>query len=171
LRDHDFHLEVAYALTSCQLIEQELKLYTSEAFQLAAKCVGHRMVFKFSGDDYEDASLERLIAAFRKLSKNIQLIADLEKFKKDRNFLSHKSITHCLDRDEELSLTEVGEIQPMLKNIQKDALKLREAINDEANLFRGHLWFEELDANDRGCVETLIILVAYVISLRRSRSD
>jgi hypothetical protein len=62
LRDHDFHLEVAYALTSCQLIEQELKLYTSEAFQLAAKCVGHRMVFKFSRDDYEDASLERLIA-------------------------------------------------------------------------------------------------------------
>jgi hypothetical protein len=51
LRDRDFYLEVAYALTSCQLIEQELKLYISEAFQLAAKCVGHRMVFKFSGDE------------------------------------------------------------------------------------------------------------------------
>jgi hypothetical protein len=31
----DFYLKVAYALSGCQLVEQELKLYITQALELA----------------------------------------------------------------------------------------------------------------------------------------
>ncbi|MDP1654805.1 MAG: hypothetical protein Q8K91_09515 [Hylemonella sp.] len=101
----DFYLKVAFALSGCQLVEQQLKLYISEAFQLAKKCIGKRIPFMMSGDDYEDASLERLIDVFRKLTNNQTLVSDLSRFKKERNFLSHKGIAHCLDPEGELAET------------------------------------------------------------------
>ncbi len=86
MKSQDFYLQIAYALSGCQLVEQALKLYLTDAFALAQKCIGSRMTFKFSGDDYEDTSLEGLIKAFRKLSSNDQLIRDLEAFKKKEIF-------------------------------------------------------------------------------------
>lgn len=138
----DFYLQVARALAGCQLVEQELKLYTAHALELVKKCLGSRMVFKMSGDDYEDASLEKLIGVFRKLSDNTALIADLEKFKKERNFLSHKGIAHCLDPMGELGEMSVQEIMPRLTGVQSEAERLRLAIHEEAFKFLGHLYFE-----------------------------
>ena len=92
----DFYLEVAYALSGCQLLEEELKKYIADAFALVRKFVGDRMTFKFDGDRYVNSSLEKLIDVFNKLSDNQPLIAELNKFKDDRNFLSHRGITHHL---------------------------------------------------------------------------
>ena len=77
---HDFHLRVAYALTGCQLVEQELKLYTSEALQLVRECVVGKLPFSITGDDFEDAPLGRLIGTFKKLCDNQSLVVDLRKF-------------------------------------------------------------------------------------------
>lgn len=139
----DFYLQVAFALSGCQLVEQELKLYVAEALELAKKCIGNRMIFKMSGEDYEDSSLEKLIGAFRKLSDNASLISDLEKFKKERNFLSHKGIAHCLDPMGELGEMSVQELMPRLAAIQSEAERLRIALHEEANKFLGYLYFEE----------------------------
>lgn len=57
---HDFHLKVAQALTGCQLVEQELKLYISEALELVIKALDGRLPFSMSGRDYENSSLEGL---------------------------------------------------------------------------------------------------------------
>ena len=143
MKARDFYLEVAFALSGCQLVEQELKLYLTDALDLAKKCIGDRLPFKFNGEDYNNSSLERLIDAFRKLSNNPDLISALNKFKEERNFLSHKAISHCLDYDHELSIPDVSEIRPRLTHIQKEADRLREAIHEEASNFRGHLWFGE----------------------------
>jgi hypothetical protein len=89
MNDSDFYLQVARALSSCQLVEQELKLYLSESLELVRNCIEGKLPFKMSGEDYEDSPLEGLIKAFRKLSDNPDLIADLNKFKAERNFLSH----------------------------------------------------------------------------------
>lgn len=62
--EDEFYLEVANALSGCQMVEQSLKHYISEAFELAHKCIGDKMAFSLSGDDYKDASLERLIGIF-----------------------------------------------------------------------------------------------------------
>ena len=139
--DDDFYLQVAYALSGCQLVEQELKLYISEALEYVSKCVGKRLPFKMSGEDYEDASLERLIEVFRKLTDNEKLVSELRKFKSDRNFLSHKGISHCLDLMDELGTNTAAEFAPKLKAIQSEANRLRMAIHDEGGSFKGHLHF------------------------------
>ncbi|PPC94861.1 MAG: hypothetical protein CTY33_02950 [Methylotenera sp.] len=139
--DNDFYLNVAYALSACQIIEQELKLYITEALELARKCIGKKLPFKLSGDDYADASLERLIEGFRKLSDNDILVKDLRKFKEERNFLSHKGITHCLDYEGELFQSTAIEFQARLDAIQAEAIRLRNELHEESNKFRGILYF------------------------------
>ncbi|HYD81582.1 MAG TPA: hypothetical protein VEC06_17400 [Paucimonas sp.] len=139
----DFYLQVAYALSGCQLVEQELKLYISEALEYVRKCVGKRLPFKMDGQDYEDASLERLIEAFRKLTNNDALVAELRKFKTERNFLSHKGIAHCLDPMGDLGEISVTEFMPRLQAVQAEAERLRRAIHEEGGSFKGHLYFGE----------------------------
>lgn len=140
---NEFYLQVAFALSGCQLVEQQLKLYISEALELAQKCIGSRMPFKMNGEDYEDASLERLIEVFKKLSNNAALVGELRRFKDERNFLSHKGISHCLDPDGELFETTAADFQARLQSIQSEANRLYMAIHEEANHFRGHLYFGE----------------------------
>ena len=142
--DDEFLLRVAEALYGCQLIEQELKLYITEAFELVRKRVDGQLPFMLSGDDYQDSSLEKLIGMFRKLCDNEPLVKRLNKFKDERNFLSHKAITYCMDREQGLSLSAVVELEPRLGTIASDAQVLRVAIHEEANKFRAHLWFDEV---------------------------
>ena len=137
-----FYLRVAFALTGCQLVEEELKLYITGAFELAKKCIGPRMPFKLSGADYEDASLERLIDIFRKFSDNDELIKDLRKFKDERNYLGHKSIAHCLDPFEDLTELATTDALPRIEAIQIEARRLRLAIHGEGNVNLVHLRFE-----------------------------
>jgi len=146
--DNDFYLKVSYALSGCQLIEQELKLYITEALELARKCIGRKLPFKMIGEDYADSSLERLIEAFRKLSDNDQLVKDLRMFKAERNFLSHRGITHCLDYEGELFQTTALEFQARLDAIQAEAIRLRNELHEEANKFRGLLYFGEFPDED-----------------------
>lgn len=144
--EDDFYLKVAHALSGCQLVEQQLKLYITEALELAKKCIGERMSFKMTGEDYADSSLERLIEIFRKLSDNEPLVVDLRQFKNERNFLSHKGITHCLDYEGELFHSTAREFQDRLAALEVEAQRLYIAIHEEANKFRGHLWFDDLTA-------------------------
>lgn len=147
MNSRDFYLHIADALAGCQLVEQMLKLYISEALELANKCVAGRVPFKMSGEDYKDASLERLIDAFKKLSDNPALVASLRKFKDERNFLSHKGIIHCLDYEGDLDQTVAAEIEIRLSSIAPEAERLRISIHEEANKFRGHLWFGEFPSS------------------------
>jgi len=91
------------------------------------------MTFKMSGEDYANSSLERLIDIFRKLTSNEKLVRELRSFKDERNFLSHKGITYCLDYEGELDIESAKELNCRL-----------EAIHDEANKFRAHLWLDDI---------------------------
>jgi hypothetical protein len=148
MNEDDFYLKVAHALSGCQLVEQELKLYLTEAFELARKCIGKRMPFHLTGDDYADSSLEGLIKMFKKVSDNAALVAELNHFKQRRNFLSHKAIAHCLDYEGELLHSVASEFQEQLTEIQSEAHRLRAAIHEEANKFQVHLWFDDIRSED-----------------------
>jgi hypothetical protein len=142
----EFYLRVAIALSGCQLVEQQLKLYIAEAFKLVHKFVGHRMPFNMSGADYERSPLQGLIKMLRKLCDNKQLIKDLEAFQNDRDFVSHNAIAYCLDPMDELNYNAMAEIETQLARIPNEAERLRAAINDEANKFRGFLYFEDVES-------------------------
>jgi hypothetical protein len=144
MNDDRFYLKVAHALSGCQLVEQDLKLYITEALELVKKCIGDKMPFKMGGEDYADSSLERLIEVFRKLSDNDNLVTELRKFKDERNFLSHKGITHCLDYEGELCEMTAANVENRLESIQREAQRISLALHEEANKFRGYLWFDDL---------------------------
>lgn len=144
----DFYLKIAHALSGCQLVEEQLKLYITEALELAQKCIGNKMPFKMIGEDYADSSLEKLIEIFKKLSDNDTLVSELRQFKKERNFLSHQGIAHCLDPDDELDCSSMVKFKDRLAAIEPKAQRLCIAIHNEANKFRGHLWF--MDESNSG---------------------
>jgi len=145
LKEDEFFLKIAQALSGCQLIEQKLKLYITEALELASKCIDGRMPFKIKGDDYVDSSLKRLIDTFKKFTENDQLVKDLYKFKNERDFLSHKGITYCLDYEGELSSIAAAELNEKIEGIQSEASRLLIDIHEEANKFRAHLYFWGVD--------------------------
>jgi hypothetical protein len=142
--DSKFYLHVALALSGCQLVEQQLKLYIAEALELVAKRLDGQLPFSMQGSNYDDASLERLINTFKMLSNEPQLLADLNKFKDERNFLSHRAITSCLDPEGNRQLDISDELEPRLQNIRREADRLYWEINEAANKFRGHLYFDPI---------------------------
>lgn len=143
--DDAFYVQIAAALASCQMVELELKQYITDAFALATKSIQGKMPFKFSGDDYIDSPLERLIEGFKKLSDNDELVTRLNAFKKERNFLTHRGIAHCIDYDGELSVNDAATYQERLKSLQEEASMLRSAIHWHGNAFRAHLYFDKID--------------------------
>lgn len=136
-----FYRRIADALTGCQLVEQELKLYIAKAYEVIGERVGDRVPFKWHGSDVEDWSLERLINAFKKLSDSDQLIQDLNEFKKQRNFLTHKGIAYCLNPDLEFDDQAKAEVEARLDKMQPEAERLWQAIGRAATV----LWFDNLE--------------------------
>lgn len=143
IEEDDFYLKVAHALSACQLVEQALKLYITEALLLAKLCIGDRLPFNMRGQDHEDSSLERLIDAFKRLTNNDELVKRLSKFKSERNFLSHKGIAHCLDYEGSLFQAAALEFQHRLTAIQLEAALLQRDIHLEGNRIRALLDFGE----------------------------
>ena len=145
MKGDEFYQKVAMALTGCQLVEQELKLYITEALLLVDKFIENRMTFNMRGEDYKDSAMETLIKNFKKLNANKELIGELNKFKDERNYLTHKAISGCIDPDGEVSSQDLNNLLVCLDNIQNEAKRLRDQINEEANKFRGHLYFDQID--------------------------
>jgi hypothetical protein len=121
-RFQEYIFEAGGALTFFQLIEHFLKLYIDYSFKLAAVHLMGKMPFRFTGDDFKNAPLERLLASFRKLSDNGELIAVLEKLKEKRNFFAHKSFVQYFeepDIDEEHYQKNLNSA----KSIKEEAMK------------------------------------------------
>lgn len=143
MEQDEFFLKVSRALSGCQMVEMELKLYLANAVALIKKRLGGRMPFGMSGDDYQNHSLERLITEFKKFSDNQELVKRLNKFKDERNFLSHKAIATCMDRHEGYQEWQAASLDERLFQIENEASDLHLKIHDESAKFLGYLWFED----------------------------
>jgi hypothetical protein len=131
MKNHEFLIEVAKALAGCQAVELELKLYITHALEKAARIIDNRVTFRFSGDDYREASLERLIEVFKKTCSNDDLAKHLAQFKTKRNFLAHKAIANCMTEDGNLDELATAGAYSDLNTIQRDSEALVEAIAKE----------------------------------------
>lgn len=140
---NDFYLKVADGLAGCQLVEQELKLYIAAAYDAIRRNLPERIPYKFDAEDCNGDALGPLIGKFKKLSDDEELIAALHKFKKERNFLSHRSVTSCFDPDGELSISD--NMQERLEEIRIEANTLSDRIYKAAVL----LAFDPI-SNDKG---------------------
>ena len=127
----------AVALAGCQMVELELKLYIQDAFNYIRTSLDGRLPFSFSGSDYVDSSLERLIEVFKKLSDNPELIGRLQKFKKERNHLVHRGLSQLMDYDasEDMFSLNTKDFEERLDWITSEVSMLKGAIRFEASRF------------------------------------
>jgi hypothetical protein len=138
---HQFLVRVAQTLGACQSVELHLKVYISSALELAKKCIGSRMVFNMSGDDFKEAPLERLIQTFRKLSDNPALAQRLNVFKDERNFVAHRVVVSAERFEGGFEAAEMSAMEARLMQIEQEAKRLEADILDESHKFLGHLYF------------------------------
>ncbi len=61
--DHRFYPRVAHALSGCQLVERELKLYSPKSWNWS-RGASTEAAFGMQGNDYADPSLECVIETF-----------------------------------------------------------------------------------------------------------
>ena len=131
MKHTEFFHETASALAGCQAVELELKLFITEALNQVQGYLRGRLVFKFDGTDYDDASLERLIGTFKKLCNNNELIARLNRFKDERNFLAHKAIASCFTEAYELNDWNMAGSIARIKQIEIESVSLLNEISAE----------------------------------------
>jgi hypothetical protein len=139
----DYLLSIAHSLAACQLLELELKLYIGRALEVVKKKSKGVVPFRFSAEDYDDSSLERLITVFKKLNGNDPLIGRLEKFRKNRNFVAHRAFTDCLDSEGNVIDSKVLDTQKLLSNVSVDARVLSNLVFKESNQFLGQYYFDD----------------------------
>ncbi|ALQ10370.1 hypothetical protein D172_020090 (plasmid) [Pseudoalteromonas sp. Bsw20308] len=143
MEQDEFFLKVSTALSGCQMVEFELKLYLTNAVALIKKRLGERIFFGMSGSDFDNSSLEGLIKHFKKFSDNRELISRLNSFKNERNFLSHKAIAICMHQHEGYQQWQAASLDDRLNKINIEALSLFNDIHNESAKFLGYLWFED----------------------------
>jgi len=139
-----FYLRVAKALSGCQLVEQKLKIYITEAFDLVRKKLEGEFPFNLSGEDFENAPLERLIATFSNLSDDKTLVVDLRKFKDERNYLSHRAIALCVNPDGSFDEGMAHSLEPRLLSIEGEAQRIWERIHEVEGRVVANLYFPKI---------------------------
>ena len=139
-----FFADVANGLAGCQKVEQYLKLYIHEAFDFARVCIDGRMPFYFCGDNVKDASLERLIEIFKKLTDDNQLVKDLYSFKDERNYLSHCAITNCHDGGGDYCEHLAGKARSRILAVESTARQLADRLWQQRSKILVSRYFEDL---------------------------
>lgn len=87
------------ALLSFQVIEEALKICVGLSYEVIAKEVPSPVVFRFDPAIINSAPLGKLIKMFSEINCNTELVGDLGKILKWRNFCAHNPFAHeFLDR-------------------------------------------------------------------------
>ena len=89
VRTHSKKLSIA--LMFLQHIEETIKDYLVEVYEIIKKKLGNQIPFKFSHKSVENDSLEKLLTKFRKVNSNKKLIDRVGRLIKDRNYCAHRA--------------------------------------------------------------------------------
>lgn len=80
------------ALAGYQLIEALLKTYIKNYFEIAKYLLEGKLHFGFTGRDYDEAPLGRLLQVFAKISNDKELLKDLRSEVQHRDQIAHRSM-------------------------------------------------------------------------------
>jgi hypothetical protein len=82
------------ALLSFQMIEEALKICVGLSYELIAKTAPTPIVFRFDSAGINSAPMGKLIRMFSDINSNTELISDLGRVLKWRNFCAHNAFAH-----------------------------------------------------------------------------
>jgi len=99
MKNEEYIDAVNHALLSFQMIEEALKIYVGLSYEIIRATTPLPIVFRFEPEAIINAPLERLIKMFSTVTLNDELIKDLRKVIKWRNYCAHNAFAHeFLDR-------------------------------------------------------------------------
>jgi len=121
------------ALAGYQLIEALLKTYIKNYFEIAKYFLAGKLHFGFTGRDYDEAPLGRLLQVFSKISNDEKLLKDLRSEVQHRDQIAHRSMLVLFAKtgptSEELS-SMISELEVRNRKIN-ELLKRLHAKHDE----------------------------------------
>src|SRR5450830_178780 len=122
-------LEILKLIGLFQAIEASLKFFIGANYHYINEKVGKEIVFKYSSDDLDNASLKKLLTIFAKFNDNSDLQKRLNVLRQWRNLVAHKSLLLATSTmPTELKLHAFGyEKNPI--NFDALNLELQECIN------------------------------------------
>ncbi|EGR1738247.1 hypothetical protein B9J90_17535 [Vibrio sp. V09_P4A23P171] len=138
-----FLLKVSKALSGCQMVEMELKIYLGMSCDLVRKRLGERLPFNLDASNFENMALERLIHTFKQFNNNAELQKKLVAFKNERNFLAHNAISNCTDRHNGFQEWDALKLDDRLQQLEQVSAELFREIHAESGKFMGYLYFED----------------------------
>ena len=107
---------IGRAASQFQFIEECLKMYLCECFDIVRKNVQGKIAFEYTDKDVRNKSLGPLIVMFKKYSTNKQLVERLEKIREDRNYIAHEAYVlvgnptdESVEEDEFLRIQNIAE--------------------------------------------------------------
>lgn len=84
--------EVGKAMIAFQMIEETLKNQIDIRYQIIRSLVSGMFPFNYGNKDLENASMERLISIYKKMSDNEVLIKKIQSLLIDRNHCAHRAL-------------------------------------------------------------------------------
>jgi hypothetical protein len=129
---------VSHALAGFQLIEASLKDFINEYHKRINRFLPSGVTYEFTGKDFEEAALGKLVNSFDKMCSNKPLIVKLRKLQSQRDHLAHRALTDLygpdsssfdFDAQEEDLIGLAGLLGELLKQVLDEHLKFVDAIN------------------------------------------
>ncbi len=126
---------VRKALFSFQMIEEALKIYIGLSYEIINNVVPQPLTFKFEPNSINDAPLGKLIKWFSSISINNQLINELRRIEKWRNFCAHQAYLYEFKRRQSGTPIDDKEIDD-LKIVAQSAIDLVTQISSDLIVLR-----------------------------------
>ena len=119
--------ELSNALMFLQYIEEAIKDYLGEVYEIIKKKLGNQIPFDFSRKSVENNSLRKLLTKFSKVNSNKDLIDRIDHLIKDRNYCAHRAYVMTFKQifnDKYLS-DEIKKFKSLANNSSKCLIRLQ----------------------------------------------
>ena len=101
---NEYNSQIMRVLSNFQFIEEALRMYISYSYRLITQKLDKQIPFSFTYNDVKNDSLGKLLKKFKKINANSKLIKNLEKLKKERDFIAHKAFLLTQDEQDRKSV-------------------------------------------------------------------
>lgn len=118
-------------LLDCQFIEECLRMYIADSYEIIKRKLNKSIPFKFSYADLKADALGVLIQKFRKFNNKQELVKKLKAVKDCRNFCAHKAylLTYEEQKNEEYLLKATRELSSIKIKTKTCLIEIMKELN------------------------------------------
>ncbi len=126
-----------------QCVEETIKDYLVEVYEIIKKKLGNQIPFKFSRKSVENDSLGRLLTKFSKVNSNKDVIDRIGRLIKNRNYCAHRAYVMIFRQkfDNKYLSDEIEKLEKIANNSRECFIRLQmelKKVSEIKNKLRGN---------------------------------